>query len=150
MLELHAGNSKNPISTKNDIDQKYDTDYHMDAYKCACKLIAEGKTYDLVDLDPYGSPYELIDLSLRLATKGLMVTFGELGHRRFNRVDFVKPRYGIATPAELTIENLIAYIEARARLNKKVVYTFKKKTWTNIGRAWLIIQENSKNDKARK
>ena len=150
MLELYAGDSKNPISTKNDIDETYETDYHMDALKCACKLYAEGRSYDVVDLDPYGSPYELIDLSLKLAKKGLMVTFGELGHRRFNRVDFVKPRYGIETPAELTLENLIEYIAKRASLNKKVVYTFKKKTWTNIGRVWLKIEENSTLKKARK
>ena len=54
--------------------------------------------------------------------------------------------------AELSREGYInqQIAEALGRSLAKVVYTFKKKTWTNIGRVWLKIEENSTLKKARK
>ena len=67
VLDVYAGHSwwksQGITTTANDKDTKFDSDYHMDALDLLCNLKLEGKKYDIVDLDPYGSAYDQFDLS---------------------------------------------------------------------------------------
>jgi len=59
-------------------------------------LIDKGKKYDLIDIDPYDSPYKQIPLALKLIDKGLLlITCGEpsIMYRRFHDKAYIK-RYG--------------------------------------------------------
>ena len=75
-----------------------------------------------------------------MATKGLIITFGELGHKRFKRLDYVNRYYGIETLDDFTIDNLIKEVEQIALRNKKELVVFAKKEWRNIGRVYFEIR----------
>lgn len=66
----------------NDKNEAFKTDYNMDALKFLCQMYINGEKADLIDLDPFGSAYDCFDLAVKMATKGLVITFGELGHKR--------------------------------------------------------------------
>ena len=67
----------------------------MDALKLLCREYIGGKRYDLVDLDPFGSAYDCFDLACKIAKKGLCITLGEMGHKRWRRFDFIRTHYDI-------------------------------------------------------
>jgi len=146
VLDVYAGNSwwksQGVTTTTNDKDTKFDADYHLDALDLLCHLKLEGKKYDIVDLDPYGSAYDQFDLALMLAKKGLIVSFGEWGHKRWKRVDFVKPRYGI--------ENLEGYgqgeafvleVQRIAACNKKEAEPVVQIHYANFVRVYFKLTE---------
>jgi hypothetical protein len=122
VLDLYAADSwwkaAGLETLTNDTDHRFDTDYHTDAFKLASELYFEGKRFDLVDLDPYGSAYDVIPFGLRLARVGLVVSFGEWGHRRWKRLDFVEPRYGITKLAEFSEDAFVREIQRQARTQK--------------------------------
>ena len=66
--------------------------------------------FDLIDLDPFGSAYDCFDLAIKMAKKGLCITLGELGHKRWKRLDFVSSHYGIDNIDNLTLSNFPAPI----------------------------------------
>ncbi len=143
ILDLYHGRGNeaykgyNVIS--NDINKEYDCDYHLDALHCLCKLFVENKKFDIVDLDPYGSAYDCFDLAIKMAKKGLCITLGEMGHKRWKRLDFVKKRYGINNFDEFTCDKLINTIQDIGLRNKKQLTVFAKKDWQNISRVWFTI-----------
>ena len=51
--------------------------------------------FDLIDIDPFGSAYDCFDLSIKIAEKGLIITYGEMGHIRWKRLDYVNRIYNI-------------------------------------------------------
>ena len=58
ILDVYAGDGKKyprNITTTNDIDKKYNTNYHLDAINLLSNASIEDYKFDLVDLDPYGS-----------------------------------------------------------------------------------------------
>lgn len=124
----------------NDKNEEAETNYHLDALKFCCQQYCEGARYDVVDLDPFGSAYDCFDLAIKMATKGLIITFGELGHKRFKRLDYVNRFYGIETLDDFTIDNLIKEVEQIALRNKKELVVFAKKEWRNIGRVYFEIR----------
>ena len=126
-------------SISNDIGN-FNTTYRMDAYKLLCKLYAEDNKFDLIDLDPYGSAYDCFDLAIKMARKGLVITFGELGHKRWKRLDFVSRYYGINNLDDFTLDNLISHVQMIGRRNKKNLIVYTKKEWRNIGRVWFEIE----------
>lgn len=143
ILELYAGENhtykcKNTI--RNDINPKCDADIHEDALKVICKLYYMGEKYDYIDLDPFGSAYDCFDLAIKMAKKGIAITFGEYGHKRFKRYDYVKTRYNISSLEEFTIENLIKRVQEIGIQNKKDLQVWDYKEWKNIGRVWFIIK----------
>ena len=69
--------------------------YKMDSLKLLCYLYYKNKRFDLIDLDPFGSAYESFDLAIKMAKKGIIITYGEMGHKRFKGLDFVKRFYNI-------------------------------------------------------
>ena len=124
VLDLYAGQSwyqdKALGLVTNDKDDRFDTNHHKDALKLLCELYAEGKKFDLIDLDPYGSAYECFDLALKMSRKGIVVSFGEWGHKRWKRTDYVAPRYNINTIEQFGEGELfIKELQRIAKCNKK-------------------------------
>lgn len=144
ILDLYCGvNSfyKDYDVLTNDIDKSINADFHDDAFKLLCKLYYENRKFDLIDLDPFGSAYDCFDLAIKMAKKGIVITLGELGHKRWKRLDFVKTHYNIQDFKDFTIENLIQHIQNIGRKNKKILQVWKFKEWKNIGRVYFVIKE---------
>lgn len=127
--------------TDNDANPEADTEYHLDALKLLCTMYAEGCRFDVVDLDPFGSAYDCFDLAVKMARKGLCITFGELGHKRWKRLDFVSRYYGIESLEGFTLDALIRHVQMIGRRNKKVLKVYAAREWRNIGRVWFTIEE---------
>ena len=124
----------------NDINTDFtNANYHLDALKFMCMCYYKGRTFDIVDLDPYGSAYDCLDLAIKMAKKGLIVTLGELGHKRWKRLDYVSRHYGINTIEEFTINNIIKHIQKIGERNKKTLNVWKSIEWKNIGRVYFQI-----------
>jgi len=121
-----------------DNDIKIDgADYKLSAEDFLYKF--KDKKIDIVDLDPFGSAFECFDLALQIAQKGLIITFGEIVSRRFNRMDFVEYRYGIKTIEDFTTKKLSAYIESRGLIFRKKMIPIIKAEMTNISRIYYKI-----------
>lgn len=143
ILDLYCGEKsfyKNFNVTTNDISKEIEADFHEDAFKLICKLFYEGKKYDLIDLDPFGSAYDCFDLAIKMAKKGLVITLGELGHKRWKRLDYVGSHYDIERIEDFTIENLIKYIQKIGLKNKKKLVVHEYREWQNIGRVYFKIE----------
>lgn len=124
----------------NDKNEAFNTNYHMDALKFMCVMYAKGVKADIVDLDPFGSAYDSFDLAVKMADKGLVITLGELGHKRWKRLDFVSRYYGIDSLEDFTMENLIKHIQMIGRRNKKQLNVYAQREWQNIGRVWFEVK----------
>jgi len=146
VLDLYAGNSwyegKALELTSNDKNPKFDTTHHEDALTLLCSLYQEKQKFDLIDLDPYGSAYECLDLSIKMAKKGLIVSFGEWGHKRWKRTDFVSPRYGISTIHEFGDGELfIKEVQRIAQCNKKRATVTKSILYGNFLRVYFKLED---------
>lgn len=145
ILDLYCGEGNEAYTTynttTNDINQSLIADYHLDALHCICKLYSENKKFDIIDLDSFGSSYDCFDLAIKMAKKGLCITLGEIGHKRFKRLDFVESRYGITSLNDFTSDNLIKVIQTMGIANKKELIVYCKKDWTNISRVWFEIKQ---------
>lgn len=145
VLDLYCG-EKNWWASRmggvetNDTNASYTADYHEKAELLIHKLYYDRKTYDVIDLDPFGSAYECFDLAIKMATKGLIVTFGELGHRRFKRLDYVRRYYGIERIEDFTLDNLMSHLQLIASRNKKRLVPVIIRNWGSIGRVWYRIE----------
>ena len=143
VLDLYCGYGTSYIGcdvTSNDINPKYDADYHMDAYKLICKLYGENNKYDFIDLDPFGSAYDCFDLAIKMANKGLAITFGEMRNYSFGRFENIWAMYDIKNREEFTIENILRKVMRLGYRNKKELIIFQKKDWRNISRVWFIVK----------
>lgn len=125
----------------NDVENSFSTDYNYDALTFCCMQYAGGNKYDLVDLDPFGSAYDCFDLAIKMAKKGLVITLGELGHKRFKRLDFVRRYYGIETLEDFTTDNLVKHIIKIGERNKKTLIPIYVKDWRNIARVYFKIEQ---------
>lgn len=125
----------------NDAENSFSTDYNCDALTFCCMQYAGGNKYDLVDLDPFGSAYDCFDLAIKMAKKGLVITLGELGHKRFKRLDFVRRYYGIETLEDFTTDNLVKHIIKIGERNKKTLIPIYVKDWRNIARVYFKIEQ---------
>lgn len=146
VIDVYAGRAS--IYTKlavksiisNDKDLESNTHYHLDALKFLCTMYLQNNKADLIDLDPYGSAYECFDLAIKMAKKGLIVTLGEIGQKRFGRLDFVRSHYGINSLEELTSERMIQTIQQIGRQNKKELTIWKVKDWRLTSRVYFTIK----------
>jgi hypothetical protein len=127
--------------TANDCDKDIPADYHERAELLVHRLYYERNEYDLVDLDPFGSAYDCFDLAIKMARKGLAVTFGEMGHKRFKRLDYVRRYYGIESMEEFTLDRFVDELRRIAIRNKKRLIVFRKIEWNRIARVWFKIEE---------
>ena len=144
ILDLYCGTNsyyKNYNVTTNDINKNIKADYNEDAFKLLCKLYYENKKYDLIDLDPFGSAYDCFDLTIKMAKKGLIITLGEIGHKKWKRLDYVKTHYNIEKLEDFTTENIIDYIQKIGLRNKKYLYVWEYREWQNISRVYFIVKD---------
>jgi len=147
VLDVYAGflsvykkiDCDNVIS--NDKNEKANTEYHLDALNFVCQMYIEKRKFDLVDLDPFGSAYDCFDLAIKMAKKGIVITLGELGHKRFKRLDFVRRYYGIETLEDFTTDNLVKHIIKIGERNKKTLKPIYVKNWKNISRVYFKIEQ---------
>jgi hypothetical protein len=147
VLDVYAGfasvykklNCDNVIS--NDKNEKSNTEYHLEALDFVCKMYIDKRKFDLIDLDPFGSAYDCFDLAIKMAKKGLVITLGELGHKRFKRLDFVRRYYGIETLEDFTTDNLVKHIIKIGERNKKTLTPIYVKDWRNIARVYFKIEQ---------
>ena len=144
ILDLYCGENRywsqrfeNVVT--NDKNTEIGAMYHLDSLVCACQQYAGGHRFDLIDIDPFGSAYDCFDLCVKMATKGIIITFGELGHKRFKRLDFVRRYYGIDRLEEFTIDNLIKEVVRIGERNKKILTPVITKEWRMIGRVYFTI-----------
>lgn len=112
----------------------------VDALDFLCQKYVSKEKYDLVDLDPFGSAYDCFDLAIKVAQKGLIITLGEMGHKRWKRLDFVKRHYFIEKIEDFTTENLIKHILAIGERNKKKLTPVIVCEWRNISRVYFLIE----------
>jgi hypothetical protein len=143
VLDVYVGERdfyKNYKRITNDKNENIPADYHLDAHKLLCYLYWQSEKFDLIDLYPFGSAYDCFDLAIKMAQKGLVITLGELGHKRWKRLDYVSTHYDINSLDDFTIENLISYIQKIGRQNKKDLVVFDYREWRNIGRVWFKIE----------
>lgn len=125
----------------NDKDERFETDYSLDYLQFLCLMYYDNKSFDLVDLDPYGSAYDGFDLAIKMARKGIIITLGEVGHQRFKRLDFVSRYYGIDNLNDFTTSNLIEHIKMIGRRNKKELKEHFILERGNIARVYFIISD---------
>lgn len=148
LLDVFAGEQSSyeklsiPHLISNDKRESSTNTHNKDALKLLCELYADGKKFDVIDLDPYGSAYECFDLAIKMAKKGLVITLGEIGQRRFGRLDFVKSRYGISTLEDLTSDNMIKVIQNIGIQNKKTLTVWRKADWRLTSRVYFTIQRH--------
>lgn len=152
VLDVYCGcksywknNYKDTNVTTNDKDKSIVADYHLEALTFMCKMYSDGNKYDIIDLDPFGSAYSSFELAIQMAKKGLIVTLGEVGHKRFKRLDYVGKMYNILTLEDFTSDNIIQYIIKTGLKFKKKLKVYKKCDWSGISRVWFEISEH-KND----
>lgn len=144
VLDLYCGTeswwSKRVKAITNDSDKNIDATYNELAEKLIHKLYYEGNRYDVVDLDPFGSAYECFDLAIKMAQKGIIITFGEMGHKRFKRVDYVSRYYGINSMDEFVIDNMIKEVQRIGMRNKKQLTPVLVGEWNRISRVYFIVE----------
>ena len=125
--------NKEPLTIDNDINKNIESDYTLDANEFMKIMIEEGKVFDMVDIDPFGSAYDFFDNAYKLSDKGLVVTFGEMGHKRWKRLDYVGKKYNIHSLEDFTHENIISYwLEKYNDLN-----VYKVDVFQNIVRVYF-------------
>jgi hypothetical protein len=126
--------------TTNDKDENIEADFHLDALKFLCLQYYKGNKFDLIDLDPFGSAAECFDLAIHMARKGLVITLGEIGHKRWKRLDYVSRHYEINSLEDFTTINLIECIKKQALKHKKILKVWQYREWQNISRVWFEIE----------
>lgn len=146
VLDLYSGemsyyDGKVPHLITNDKNKAFNCTYNEDATKLVCKLYYENNKFDLIDIDPFGSPYECLDLSIKMAKTGLFVTIGEMGHKRFKRLDFVRTHYNIKSLEEFTSANICSEIIKIGERNKKALIPMHIADWSNISRIYFKIED---------
>jgi len=125
----------------NDIDERFNTYYSDRAEKLVCKLYYDGAKFDLIDIDPFGSAYDCFDLSIKMAKKGLIITIGEMGHKRWKRLDFVRTHYGIETIEDFTSIRIVDEIIKIGTRNKKKLIPVFLNDYRNISRVYFKIEK---------
>jgi hypothetical protein len=143
VLDVYAGNSwwvQKANTLTNDIDEKFHTDYSLDAFELMCRLYLEGRKFDVIDLDPYGSAHECFDFAFRMARKGVVISFGEWGHKRWKRTDFVSSRYGIESLEDFLPDAFIQEAQRVARMHKKKAVVSDVLQYSNFLRVYFTLE----------
>lgn len=146
ILDVYAGNSfykryDELVVVDNDKDKSFDCAFSLDAFRLLCLLNYDNKSFDIVDLDPYGSAADCFDLAIRLANKGLVITLGEIGHKRFKRLDFVKRWYGINNLEDFNVDFIIKKLQERAKCYKKELEPVFVREYHQIARVWFKVND---------
>ena len=144
-LDLFCGvnkywsNNTNMIVTTNDKNTEIKADYNEDAFRLICKLYSQGNKYDLIDLDPFGSAYDSFEIAIRMAKKGIIITFGEMGHKRWKRLDYVSKRYNINDIENFNVLAMIEKVQLIGTRHKKWLEPVIVDEYKNISRVYFEI-----------
>lgn len=125
----------------NDVNKSFGADYCERAEKLVAKLWYDGYSFDVIDIDPFGSAYDCFDLSIKMAKKGIVITFGELGHKRFKRLDYVKRYYNIDSIEDFNVQSLINHVIIIGERNKKNLIPIYIREWKGISRVYFKIEK---------
>ena len=123
----------------NDINDKIDADYNIDANELMDKLLTDGYKFDIVDIDPFGSAFDFIDNAYNLSTKGLIITLGEMGNKRWKRLDYVSKTYGIDNLDDYTSMTMANWITDKYSDLK----LYKVDDFQNISRLYFVKGDQS-------
>jgi hypothetical protein len=144
VLDLYAGNSwwRNAgfDVVTNDINEAYETDYHADAFALSAELYFARKTFDVVDLDPFGSAYDALPFACRMANNGLIVSFGEWGHLRWRRTDYVSVRYGIINIRDFIPDAFNKEVQRQCRISKKTARPYMQLKYGDFLRIYYLLE----------
>jgi hypothetical protein len=145
ILDLHAGLTSFYSKYKN-LDLLITNDknctghtFQMNDVTLLDKLCFNNKKFDFIDIDPFGCAYHLIANSIRMATKGIAITFGEFGHRRYKRFDQVGPMYGIRNIEDFTIDNIVESVKNIGLTHKKTLKVYRVLENSTIVRVYFKI-----------
>lgn len=145
LLDVYSGDGyyrgKVENLVTNDIDKEKNADFCLDAFKLMCKMYLDDEKFDVIDLDPFGSAYDCFDIAIKQAKKGIVITFGEMGHKRWKRLDYVSRHYGIRSLEDFTLDNIINHVQMIGLRNKKELVVVYRKEWQNIARVWFEIKD---------
>ena len=125
----------------NDNNEQSDAKFHERAELLIHKLYYDGNKFDLIDLDPFGSAYDCFDCAIRMAKKAIVITYGEIGHKRFKRLDYVRRYYGIESMKDFTIDRLIKETQKIAARCKKTLTPVYICNWNRISRVYFEVGE---------
>ena len=144
VLDLYAGaysyyEDKVKDLMTNDKNKNFNTYFNENSEILVHKLVYEKYKFDLIDIDPFGSAYECFDCCIKMAKKGIIITFGEMGHKRFKRLDFINRIYGINTLEDFTIEKLIEHVIMIGHRNRKNLIPIFIRNYHNISRVYFKI-----------
>ena len=143
LIYLNENTFKNIIT--NDKNKNFiQNDYNLDALKLLGKLYYENKKFDLIDLDPFGSAYDCFDLAIKMAKKGIIITYGEYGHKRWKRFDYLQTYYNINDEKDFNNDKFIEITIKKGMQNKKQLYPLYIKQWDNILRVYYKITDIKK------
>jgi hypothetical protein len=130
ILDLHAGKHSyyDPYSSINNTklitnDKKYKGHtYKGDAGKVASLLYGQGESFDIVDIDPFGSAYSCFMSGIQMADKALIITFGDIKNAiQYRNIQTYGPRYSVLEIEELTISKILNEVNRIASICKKVL-----------------------------
>lgn len=148
VLDLYAGNCSwwqkrlnSPNVITNDRNKEFDTDFHEAAEMLVHDLYYKRHKFDIIDLDPFGTAYDCLECAIRMAKKGLVVTYGEMGHKRWKRLDFVRSHYGIERLEDFTTQRLIEETQKIAARYHRILTPIIVKEWKNISRVYYKLSE---------
>ena len=132
------------VSNDNMHDEKASPDYLMtlkanqllEAYKLA------GTKFDLVDVDPYGNPADCLEAAVKVAKKGLIITFGEFKRMRYRYKNvgkkYFKEKYGIDMSFDdITINDMADLI---IKLSDNKFKVWKIGDWRYCDRIYFIAK----------
>ena len=68
------------------------------------------------------------------------IYIGEMGHKRWKRLDYVSKCYSINSLEEFNSDNIIKHIQNIGKRNKKNLKIVFKRDWQLISRVWFIIE----------
>lgn len=123
----------------NDINVNFNTNFHMTAEKFISFLGEFGIRADIVDLDAFGSPWKEFEESIKIAKKGLIMTFGDKIYSQFNdSKEFSEKRYGVS---DYDIYAIMDSYKEKAKNQGVVLEVYSMVSWKQTWRVWFIIKE---------
>lgn len=122
----------------NDKNKNFNTDYNLPAEKLLKIFVDCNKKFDIIDLDPFNSPWKCFDNAIKICNKGLIMTFGDkMGLISNSRLG--QDRYGV----KYNEKNIIkSYINKSKKLYSKTLEPVILKKWGTTWRIYFKIKEN--------
>lgn len=127
------------------VDKEARPDYKMNirADQLLQAYLLVDKHFDLIDIDPYGSPRDCIEAGIKLADKGLIITFGDFKNccKRFSSEskNLFQEFYGINLPkGKVTIDHMAEFVVKLSNYRFKVWGII---SWKSCDRIYFIKED---------